>query len=117
MKNIFIAIIVIVMLPLFFASMTEKDGSQELKGFTARDIQYIESIGFVDNNDGSWTINITGLTSHLSWYFFEYKPYNTTYGIIEAIRVDNATNLLIMYYGGYYRNVVTSMTLWGGDVS
>lgn len=111
---ILVIIVGIILLPL--AKFNEKQDTQELKGISARDIQFIESIGFVSNNDGSWTLTISGLTTSGVFYYFDYKPI-TFKGKIDALRISTSSQVTVLmgelndtYNGG-------TITLWGGDVS
>lgn len=97
---------------------TGNNDNDELKGFSVRDIQYLESIGFIDNLDGSFTITLTGLTPSVVGYTFEYMPYNSDYGNIMMITVLGNNSLRLQLQGGFRQDKVGgTLTLWGGDVS
>lgn len=117
---ILVIIVGIILLPL--AKFNEKQDTQELKGISARDIQFIESIGFVDNLNGSWTLTTISVVSSTIYYFdfipiVLYSDVQRTHilGIqvlsVNVLRVLNGNNLVDL-------NISTSsITIYGGDVS
>lgn len=118
MKDKIITAILVMIVGIFLLPLAKFNDQQEihqLQGFSARDIQYIESIGFVDNLNGSWTINITSLVSGPTLYYFDYQPVSTR-GKIIAMRVRTATQLGVLLDG--QEDILNGMfTIWGGDVS
>lgn len=114
LKQLYIAVLVLVvgliLIPLFKTEKTQ----QELKGFSARDIQFIESIGFVDNLDGSWSITVPVTPFGDRYYYFDYQP-TSIHGKVIAIRMVNTNQLNILMND--LGISVGNLTLWGGDVS
>jgi hypothetical protein len=115
---ILVIIVGIILLPL--AKFNDTQETQELKGFTERDIYYIESIGFVDNGDGTWTLNInSNLPPLFATYWFEYQPLGPNGKIMAmAIRTSSDNQLQVVVDGSI--NIIvgpTTYTLYGGDVS
>lgn len=117
LKQLYIAVLVLavglILIPLFKTETTQ----QELKGFSARDIQFIESIGFVDNLDGSWSISITSLSTTPYFTYFDYKPIDSlAKNTVIAIRISGSTQIQVLYDSGV-QFASGTYTLWGGDVS
>lgn len=120
MKDKIITAILVLIVGLFLlplAKFNDQQVTNELKGFSARDIQFIEQIGFVDNLDGSWTLTLTGLTPSPYFTYFDYKPIDSlAQNRVIAIRISSTTQLQILYESGI-QFTSSTFTLWGGDVS
>lgn len=97
-----------------FGVISNNEQTQELKGFTARDIQFIESVGFIDNLDGSWSITVPVTPFGDRYYYFDYQP-TSIHGKIIAIRMVNTSQLNILMND--LALSVGNLTIWGGDLS
>lgn len=101
-----------------FGVISNNDQTQELKGFSARDINALETLGFIDNLDGTWTVTINNnLPSSYTLYWFDYQPMSV-HGKIEAIRTNSSNQLQIVTMGAIpIISGSTTYTIRGGDVS
>lgn len=122
MKDKIITAILVLIVGLFLlplAKFNDQQETQELKGFSARDIQFIESVGFVDNLDGSWTFVFGGPTP-TKIYYFDYQPYAINGGVfrgkLNGLQVLGGTSIA-MYTLEDRIVATTTIVLWGGDVS
>lgn len=123
MKGIFIFVLIVLMVPLLFTSISEigSNKEQELTGFSVRDIQYIESIGYVDIGNGVWQATASTTLIETIFYEFDYSPIYEAWnykGVIQYMRVANFQSIQVVGFGGYTVSTVNATTkLYGGDVS
>lgn len=120
MKDKIITAILVLIVGLFLlplAKFNDQQDTQELKGFSARDIQYIESVGFIDNNNGSWTLTLSALPSNNNFYVFDYQPLGIS-GKITHFKSNGGAQAFVIYYGVNISIISGgTFTIWGGDVS